>query len=215
MIPVQLLLLAKQPVPGQVKTRLCPPFTSAQAATLAAAAIADTVAALNGTEAVRRVLVRTGMLPEPPGWVVVAQRGDGLGQRLHHAFADTAQPGVASLLVGMDTPQLTPALLAALVGQLDDADAVLAPAADGGWWALLLRDPQRARVLAEVPMSTDRTGLLTGAALRRMGARLKLSTTLRDVDTAADAAAVAAQAPFGRFATTLAAITAANMVVTS
>ena len=68
----------------------------------------------------------------------------------------------------MDTPQVTPELLGALrPARLTDADAVLGPAVDGGWWALGLRDRAHARVLASVPMSTPDTGRLTLAALRR------------------------------------------------
>src|SRR5262249_34256601 len=136
----QLLLIAKAPVPGTVKTRLCPPCTPAQAARLAAAAIADTVATLDATPAARRTLVLSGRMPVPQGWRHVAQRGDGLGARLANAFAETAVPGsrsnIASVLVGMDTPQLTAGLLGEAAALLADADAVLGPAEDGGWWGL-------------------------------------------------------------------------------
>jgi rSAM/selenodomain-associated transferase 1 len=199
----QLLLLAKTPVPGRVKTRLCPPWTPAQAAAIAAAAIADTVEVLAATPAVARTLVVDGALPAPPGWGRREQRGAGLGPRLAAAYADTARPGVATLLVGMDTPQLRVADLVAAAAALDGADAVLGPAQDGGWWALALRDPAAAEVLAGVPMSTPDTCALTRAALRARGLRVATAATLRDVDTAADAAAVAAAAPDGRFARAL------------
>src|SRR2546427_100221 len=105
---VQLLLIAKAPVPGRVKTRLCPPATPVQAAAL-------------------------------------------------QAF-----------------------------------DAVLGPAADGGWWALGLREPSHAGALVGVPMSTEDTGARTLEALRGRGLRIGLLPELRDVDTADDAHAVAA-----------------------
>ncbi|MDN2497204.1 DUF2064 domain-containing protein, partial [Nocardia nova] len=71
-------------------------------------------------------------------------------------------------------------------------DAVLGPAADGGWWALGLCDVRPARVLAEVPMSTDRTGALTREALLRNGCRVEMLRELNDVDLYSDIAEVAA-----------------------
>ena len=116
-----------------------------------------------------------------------------------HGFADTAT-GTPSLLVGMDTPQLTPGLLADAADALRRSDAVLGPAADGGWWALGLREPAHAVALWTVPMSMPDTGERTLAALRARGLGVALLPTLRDVDTAADAHAVAALCPGGRFA---------------
>jgi uncharacterized protein len=196
----QLLVIAKAPVPGQVKTRLCPPCTPAQAAAIAAAALADTVAAVAATPAVRHTIVHHGQLAAPAGWHRVPQRGEGLAARLANGFADTALPGTASLLVGMDTPQVTPDLLTAVAAGLADHDVVLGPAYDGGWWALALRDPFHAQALGGVPMSTVDTGVLTVAALAARGLRVGYGPTLRDVDTASDALAVAAQCPRGAFA---------------
>jgi uncharacterized protein len=189
---IQLLVMAKAPVPGRVKTRLCPPCTPAEAAAIAAAALADTLDAAKNLSAVRRVLVLDGDHPAPSGWARVPQRGDGLGERLAKAFADTALPAVPSLLIGMDTPQLTTELLETAAAALCRDGAVLGPADDGGWWALGLSNPADAAVLPGVPMSTGRTGQHTIAALGRRGVRPTLLPRLRDVDTAADAIAVAA-----------------------
>ena len=186
----QLLVIAKAPVPGRVKTRLCPPCTPEQAAAVAAAALADTLDTLSATPAVRRTLVLQGDYPAPKGWHVVPQRGDGLGERLANAFADTARPGVATLLVGMDTPQLS--LVDCPPGN------ALGPAEDGGWWALQLEDPADAQVLRIVPMSTPDTGALTLAALSNLS--MNSLPALRDVDTAEDAHAVAALCRGSRFA---------------
>src|ERR1700712_3664912 len=105
-----LLVIAKAPVPGRVKPRLTPPCTPDQAALLARAALEDTLAAALGAQrATRRVLALDGTPGEwlPDGFEVIAQRGDGLADRLAPPFADVGEPG---FLVGMDTPQLTPAL---------------------------------------------------------------------------------------------------------
>lgn len=199
----QLLVLAKTPVPGRVKTRLCPPCTPEQAAAVAAAALADTLAAVTAAPAARRCLVVDGDHPAPPGWHRTTQRGTTLGERLAHAFADTRMAGTGSLLIGMDTPQAGVDLLAGAVRRLGrgDADAVLGYAEDGGWWALGLRDPSHGQALRDVPMSTSDTGALTLAALRARGLRVETLPTLRDVDTYVDARAVAAHCPAGsRFA---------------
>jgi uncharacterized protein len=202
----QVLVLAKTPVPGRVKTRLCPPCTPEQAARIAAAALADTLAAVTATPGVRRCLVVEGDHPAPRGWDRWAQRGTTLGERLAHAYADTRIAGAGSLLIGMDTPQVGPGLLAAALERLarDDTDAVLGLAEDGGWWALGLRDPAHGQVLRDVPMSTSDTGELTRAALLARGLRVAELPVLSDVDTAADALAVAALCPAGsRFALTV------------
>jgi glycosyltransferase A (GT-A) superfamily protein (DUF2064 family) len=150
----QLLVIAKAPVPGRVKTRLCPPCTPAEAADIAAAALADTLRAGYATPVARHTIVLSGQYEPPPGWYRTSQRGDGLADRLANGFADTAVPGVASVLIGMDTPQVTPELLDGVANGLEEADAVLGPALDGGWWTLALRDPRHAEALRPVPMST-------------------------------------------------------------
>ena len=188
---MQIIVIAKAPVPGHVKTRLCPPCTPVQAAAIASAALADTLASVASTPAARRTLAIAGDYAAPRGFHVVRQRGSGLGERLANAFADTRLPEIPSLLIGMDTPQATASMLAGIAAGLDDADAVLAPAADGGWWALALRDPGHARVLAGVGMSLPDTGVETRAALRRLGLRIAIGPMLRDVDTVADALAIA------------------------
>jgi glycosyltransferase A (GT-A) superfamily protein (DUF2064 family) len=182
------LVLAKTPVPGRVKTRLCPPWTPTQAAELAGAALADTLDTVG-----RGTLVIDGDYPAPPGWRRIAQRGDQLPSRLANAFVDAGSG--PSVLIGMDTPQVTGDLLADAARRLVIADAVLGLAEDGGWWALGLRDPLHAEVLRRIATSTSETGAETFAALRRRGLQVTLLRTLRDVDTATDALAVAAQCP--------------------
>ncbi|MDU0255102.1 DUF2064 domain-containing protein [Streptomyces sp. PU10] len=195
-----LLVIAKEPRPGRVKTRLTPPFTPVEAAALAEAALADTLAAVVATPARRRVLVLDGAPGPwlPPGFDVVPQCAGGLDERLAEAFGGCAGP---ALLIGMDTPQVTPDLLDV---DLRDHDACFGPAEDGGFWALGLARPEPALVRG-VPMSTPVTGAVQRERLLAAGLRVRDLPRLRDVDTAADARAVAALAPHGRFAARLAA----------
>ncbi|MFI7351441.1 DUF2064 domain-containing protein [Streptomyces sp. NPDC049936] len=198
-----LLVIAKEPRPGRVKTRLTPPFTPDEAATLAEASLADTLRAVAATPARRRVLVLAGAPGPwlPPGFDVVPQCAGGLDARLADAFAGCAGP---ALLIGMDTPQVTPELLDV---DFADCDAYFGPAEDGGFWALGLARPDPA-LLRGVPMSTPVTGAVQRERLLAAGLRVRDLPPLRDVDTAADARAVAALAPHGRFAARLAACTA-------
>lgn len=217
-----LLVLAKAPEPGRVKTRLCPPLAPAEAADLAAAALLDTldavsrvpdgavVVALAGRPgaAARAVELRTALR----GVVTRGQRGPDLGHRIAAAHRDTAAllPGRPVLQLGMDTPQVEPGLLTAAAEPLRHGtlDAVLGPAADGGWWALGLRDPRAAVVIADVPTSRADTGERTLHALRAAGLRVGPLPELTDVDTAADATAVARAAPGTRFADAVAGLPA-------
>jgi glycosyltransferase A (GT-A) superfamily protein (DUF2064 family) len=183
-------VIAKSPAPGAVKTRLSPPCTPAQAAGLAEAALRDTLAAVLATPVTRRVVVLAGQPGSwlPPGIDVVPQRGRGLDERLAHAFTDIGGP---ALIVGMDTPQVTPQLLSTGVRWLSHSAAVLGPALDGGYWAIGLRAPDE-RALVGVPMSRT----FTCAAQRRRLADLRLPVVelpaLMDVDDFTDARAVAA-----------------------
>jgi rSAM/selenodomain-associated transferase 1 len=196
-----LLVIAKDPQPGRCKTRLCPPCTPDQAARLAAAALSDTLDVVTSVSSARTVLVLDG---DPtrwrrPGLEIVPQRDRGLAERLAAAFADTGGP---ALLVGMDTPQLTADLLADGLRALRDHDAVLGPAADGGYWSVGLRIPCP-EAFAGVPMSTDQTHAHQRRRFDALGLKTYRQPELRDVDTIADAHAVAALAPGSRFAATL------------
>ena len=192
-----LAIIAKEPMPGHVKTRLCPPCTPAQAAALAEAALRDTIAAAAGVaDELAIVLAGSAGTWVPPGARVVAQRGDGLDERLANGFVDLGGP---TLIAGMDTPQVTPAMLRRAVAALERHDAVLGPAEDGGYWCIGLRRPDP-RALLGVPMSSTETLAAQRERLRELALDVAEVDTLVDVDTIADAAHVAALAPTTRFA---------------
>ncbi|WP_068281039.1 DUF2064 domain-containing protein [Aldersonia kunmingensis] len=208
---VTLLVTAKAPVAGSAKTRLVPPLSEDEAAELAAAALLDTLAVVRDTPVRRRVValrgdVREGELADQVDAAladveVIEQRGETFAERLANAHADAARFGLPVLQVGMDTPQVTPELLQRCATTLTDpqVDAVLGPAADGGWWALGLCDAAPARGLVDVPMSTTRTGAQTLAMLHEHQQRTRLLPQLVDVDYPADALYVATLVRPGRF----------------
>ncbi|WP_327267770.1 DUF2064 domain-containing protein [Streptomyces sp. NBC_01218] len=201
--PTTLLVLAKEPVPGRVKTRLTPPFTPEEAAELAAASLADTLGTVLLLPAARRVLVLEGGPGPwlPPGIEVVPQGAGGLDERLAQAFGGCDGP---TLLLGMDTPQIEPAHLAPALAPdgWDHCDAWFGEAEDGGFWALGLASPDPG-LLRGVPMSVPETGAVQRARLLDAGLTVRELPRLRDVDTAEDAVAVAALAPHGGFAAAL------------
>lgn len=205
--PRIVVVLAKEPVPGTVKTRLIGELTPDDAAGLARAALADTLEAVGALTGVRPVLALQGRPGPwiPPGFTVVPQATGGLDRRIAAAFDHVLGPdgvGGPALLVGMDTPQLGPLLPAVDFG---GDDAVLGLADDGGYWAVGLRRPDPA-LFHDVPMSEAVTGQAQLRRLREAGLRVRLLPPLRDVDTVSDAAAVAQAAPGTRFARAWAAV---------
>jgi glycosyltransferase A (GT-A) superfamily protein (DUF2064 family) len=215
-----LIVLAKAPVPGRVKTRLCPPFTPEEAAELAAAALYDSMAVAAATSADHRLLVLDGEADLElrracldDGFVRRPQVPGTLDVRIAAAFAEAAwiDPGPA-LLIGMDTPQASASVLdEALAAMASGADAAFGPAEDGGFWALGLREPSHVRtdsLLLGVPMSGPDTGAIQLRRLDDAGLYAFHLPMLRDVDTADCAYAAAALRPDTAFARRLAVIDA-------
>ncbi len=204
---MKVLLVAKAPVVGQVKTRLGAAIGADAAAVLAAAALLDTLDACRETGAERHLSL-AGDLRDAvdgeavaaalAGWTVTPQRGDTFAERLVQAHLDAGPGGVVQ--IGMDTPHVTAADLIAVADGLTDHDAVLAPATDGGWWALARLVPDVVRHVAQVEMSTSSTCADTRRALERAGCRVQTAASMSDVDTVDDADVVAALAPQTRFA---------------
>lgn len=203
-----LVVIAKECLPGRVKTRLHPPFSLEQAAELAAASLDDTLQAVAALPATRRILAFDGDVPPASAreYEVIPQISGALDERLSALFDACEGPTV---LIGMDTPQVTPRLLDPVFGDWADTDAWIGFANDGGFWALAMKEP-RGALIRGVPMSRSDTGRLQLARLRDAGLRVRLLSTLTDVDTVDDARSVAALVPHGRFGLALARALAAT-----
>ncbi len=204
-----IVVLAKEPQPGRVKTRLQSRFSADEAAQLAAAAIRDTQRAVRASRVPRRILCWDGNSSDfADGFEVLPQRSGTLNDRLAGAFEDLDRDGSARvLLIGMDTPQISAALLET---DWDDCDAILGLSEDGGFWAIGLRTVDPDRVFAGIEMSTARTGSAQLARLLNLGRSVKLLPPLRDIDEPADAAYVADRYPGLEFSRHYAALTRAS-----
>jgi glycosyltransferase A (GT-A) superfamily protein (DUF2064 family) len=195
---VELLVIAKEPAPGRVKTRLCPPCDPRSAALIAEAALHDTLASAVATRADRVVVALDGDPGPwcPPGVVIVAQGGGDLGDRLTRAWSEARGPAIQ---IGMDTPQVAPASLEGAMATLEEpaVDAVLGPALDGGWWLVGFACPRTVAPLAfaGVPMSSPSTHARQCERLDELGLRVRSAPRARDVDRWEDAVAVAAAHP--------------------
>ena len=204
-----LIIIAKECVPGRVKTRLHPPLSLEQAASLASASLADTFRAVSALDASRRILLFDGNLfplgSEP--YDVIHQVSGNLDRRLGAIFDECEGPTV---LIGMDTPQLDAAMLAPLFDEWPvDVDAFLGFAVDGGYWTIAMAKPDGS-LIRGVPMSQDNTGQLQLERLAEAGLRVRMLPELLDVDTIDDARLVAGLAPQTEFARTFASFDVAS-----
>ena len=201
---VAIVVIAKTPQAGRTKTRLCPPCSSGEADRTGDAALWGPLALYVAYLPTVLMLALEGEAGRwlPDGFEVVRQRGAGLGERLAYALIAAGGPAI---VVGMDTPQLTPKLLDSAAARLVEPGmgAVRGAALDGGYWTIGLRRPDAA-VFRGVPMSSKHTCSAQRARLRRLGLPWAELPALRDVDTIADARAVAAAAPQTGFARALA-----------
>gem|GEM_PF-145038 len=189
-----LVVFAKQPVPGRVKTRLCPPFTAEQAASFYAAMLDDVLEVsqraaqelgLAAVLAVHPAESCAGFRARAPAYRVLAQRGVDLAERLDDAVARLAAEGVTPLLVrGSDSPLLDAALLAEAVATLQHSDLVLCPDPDGGYSLIGLGKP--APGLLRHPMSTANVLRDTLSGARALGLRTVLLPARFDIDVVED-----------------------------
>ncbi len=206
-VGAQVLVVAKAPRPGHVKTRLCPPLSHAGAAAVARAALMDTLDSVVAAGPSRATVVLDG---EVGSWLrsgvhVIPQRTGPFADRLEGAIEDAFAAFPAPiLLVGMDTPQMAPGHLTTAAETLlkGDTDTILGRADDGGFWIIGTRQPV-AGLCNGVPMSTATTGRSQLARLSALGLRCSEVNPMRDVDVMEDALAVAAAAPRSRFAAVL------------
>lgn len=202
-----LLVFAKEPRPGTVKTRLCPPFSAEQAAAFYACLLDDVLAASASAAEQLGLAPILYVAPAgacaalaaraPAGFRTLPQRGPDLATRMENAFAEIAAEGFAPLLLrGSDSPLLDEATLSAALEALTRADLALCPDLDGGYNLVALRRP--APGLFAHAMSTPEVLVDTLANARRLGLSAQVLEPGFDVDIAADLVHLAAARHAGR-----------------
>src|SRR5262249_4627422 len=142
-----MIIFAKAPIPGQVKTRLCPPLTHDEAATLHGSFVLDTLERTKAASVTLKLLfdrylacapsstrVCFKIMEERHGVKLMDQKGEDLGSRMHHAFESFFQRGYRHvLIVGTDVPSLPLGYYQQALELLEKHDLVLGPAFDGGY----------------------------------------------------------------------------------
>ncbi|MGH7217439.1 MAG: TIGR04282 family arsenosugar biosynthesis glycosyltransferase [Nitrospiraceae bacterium] len=203
--PAALVIFAKAPIPGEVKTRLCPPLTPDEAATLHGSFVLDMLERTKLAVTTRQLpfhrylacapssnLVFFKIMEERQGVRLLDQVGEDLGERMHHTFLELFAKGYQQvILVGTDVPTLPLTVYQEAFAMLGRSDVVLGPALDGGYYLIGLTQPAE-KLFAEVPWSTDQVLAVTRQHARTLGLSIGLTTAWRDVDTVADLQALIA-----------------------
>ena len=189
-----LIIFAKAPIPGEVKTRLCPPLDHDEAASLHGTLVLDAVERAKGLSGVSLYVAGTPDLAHPffkvmegrYGAKLLPQRGPDLGSRMKWAMQDAFEQGAQEvLLTGTDLPTLPRAYLAEALKLVKAHDVVLGPTADGGYYLIGLR--KMVPVLFEgIAWSTASVLAETKKKIEQAGLSLGLLPECRDLDTLED-----------------------------
>jgi len=209
-----LVIFAKAPIPGQVKTRLCPPLTEDEAATLHGSLVLDvlertrapslTLPLGRGREVwgIDRFLacapsaehVFFKILAEREGVRLLTQTGDDLGARMSHAFDAVFGMGYRRVvLTGTDLPSIPASVYAEAFALVEEHDLVLGPSTDGGYYLIGLKHPVP-ELWSGVPWSTDRVFDLTMQKAQNLGLDAAVLSPERDIDTIEDLTALISEA---------------------
>jgi len=200
------VIFAKAPIPGEVKTRLCPPLTPDEAATLHGSFVLDMLERTKLAVAKLQLpfhrylacapssaLVFFKIMEERQGVRLLDQVGEDLGQRMHRTSVDLFAMGYKQIIiVGTDVPTLPLSVYQEALGMLDHSDLVLGPALDGGYYLIGLTKPAE-ELFIGVPWSTDQVLTVTQQKTKALGLSVGLATAWRDVDTIADLQALIAE----------------------
>ena len=200
-----LILFAKAPIPGQVKTRLCPPLTPDEAASLHGSFVLDALERSRGIANLDRFLacapaadhVFFKIMEERQGVRLMSQLGEDLGARMTHAMTVAFSQGYRSvLMVGTDLPTLSPAIYSQALVLLAQHDLVLGPALDGGYYLVGLTRPLP-DLFVGIPWSTGQVLALTRQKADSLGLKTGLLPPHRDVDTIDDLRTLIEEAGLG------------------
>lgn len=194
-----IVVFAKAPIPGQVKTRLCPPLTPDEAATVHGSFVLDTLERTRTAVSKFRLSVDRYLacspssnlaffkiMEERQAVTLLDQVGNDLGAKMNGVFDILFARGYRRVvIVGTDVPSLPLESYQQAVQLLDQHDTVLGPAVDGGYYLIGLKKPAPS-LFQDIPWSTDRVLALTKEKARELNLTLGLLREWRDVDTIDD-----------------------------
>lgn len=182
-------VMAKAPVPGRAKTRLCPPLSHDEAAELAAAFLIDVWKAATTLRGAKAFLSYSGERDSFPPELARAQgfhqKGADLGARIEHTARTGLEHAGMVLVIGSDLPGLSTGYLQSARSALHTHDAVLGPSRDGGFYLIGLRECP-VGLLADLPWSEPETGEATHRRLVEWGFEVTTAPRFDDVDTIED-----------------------------
>jgi len=188
------VLMAKAPVPGRVKTRLCPPLAPVDATRLYACMLGDTAVEISSVARIARYLfldppVAENAMRKAPfsSFERFPQRGKDLGEKMWDAAATAFRLGAMRVvIVGGDCPALAAERLRQAFRELrEGAEAVFGPSADGGYYLVGLACPDE-RLFRKFTWSTPTVLLDTVARCRALSIPFSFLQPERDVDTGED-----------------------------
>lgn len=211
-----LAVMAKAPRAGKVKTRLQPPLSAEEAAALNVRFLRDTAENIAGVVSeggAQGLICYTPVGDEeafddllPDGFALIAQRGDGFGERLLHAAEDILSCGFGAVcLIDSDSPTLPTAALREAVRELAKPGerVVLGPAEDGGYYLIGMKRAEP-KLFEQIAWSTENVYAQTVERVREAGMELVELPKWYDVDDAATLAVLGRELIHGerpRFAT--------------
>jgi hypothetical protein len=190
-----LVVVAKAPVAGAVKTRLAPHLTPDEAVDLYRCFLQDRILTVNSLRGVDRALAYT---PEDAGDMFVpfsrngidlfCQKGRGLGERLNNIFLEKFAAGYEAVsIIDSDTPDLPPWFIQESFKRLlsNQTDVVLGPCHDGGYYLVGMRRPHP-ELFEDIPWSTERVLSNTLEKAEELGVKTDLLPWWNDLDTFKD-----------------------------
>ena len=186
-----IIIFAKAPVPGTVKTRMCPPLAPDEAASLHGSLVMDAVERTRSLRGFDIFLACTPSMDHPFFQTLAAryrihlcdQAGEDLGQRMDHALTAAFTRGYAyALLVGTDIPNLSALHYQRAKALLQTTDVVLGPTEDGGYYLVGAKHPVPA-LFADIAWSTGRVLAQSRARAEQAGLVVGLLDPERDLDT--------------------------------
>ncbi|MGB5561220.1 MAG: TIGR04282 family arsenosugar biosynthesis glycosyltransferase [Sedimenticolaceae bacterium] len=188
-----LVVFARDPLPGRVKTRLIPAIGEGAATAIYRQMLQDTLATASQAAAERRELwIDTSHPGSTPvrlarghGMSIHAQPGGDIGARMHSAFNETLARVRSVVLIGTDCPEYDAAYIDAAFQALEAHDAVLGPAADGGYVLIGLRRAEPA-VFEGIPWGSGQVLAATRRRFAQLQWRWCELPVLHDVDEVDD-----------------------------